>query len=135
VLEARADCVLGLLTGNVRQGAQLKLASGGLDFARFRVGAFGSDSPRRPDLPAVAQRRAREELGLDLRGAEIVVVGDTPADVTCGNGIGARAIGVATGSYQVADLMAAGAFAAFEDFSSTGEVVAAVFGEGVRGQR
>jgi phosphoglycolate phosphatase len=129
-LEARADGVLGLLTGNVREGARHKLASGGLDIGRFRVGAFGSDSAHRPALPAVAQRRAREELGLDLRGHEIVIVGDTPADVTCGDGIGARAIGVATGSYKVAELMAAGADAAFEDLTDTDAVMASVFGEG-----
>jgi phosphoglycolate phosphatase len=134
-LDARTDCVVGLLTGNVRPGARLKLASGGLDIARFRIGAFGSDSAHRPDLPAVAQRRAREELGLDLRGHDIAIVGDTPADVTCGNGIGARAIGVATGSYSVADLMGAGAYAAFGDLSDTEDVVAAVFGEEVKGQR
>ena len=129
-LDARADGVLGLLTGNVRQGAQLKLASGGLDIARFRIGAFGSDSAHRPDLPAVAQRRAREELGLDLRGHDIVIIGDTPADVTCGRGIGARAIGVGTGAYSVADLLEAGADAAFEDLSNTDEVLEAVFGRG-----
>ena len=132
-LDARADCVLGLLTGNVLKGARLKLASGGLDIARFRIGAFGSDSAHRPDLPAVAQRRAREELGLDLRGHDIVIIGDTPADVTCGRGIGARAIGVATGSYTVEQLREAGAFAAFTDLSRTGEVLDAVFGEEVRG--
>jgi len=132
-LDQRADCVPGLLTGNVLPGARLKLASGGLDIARFRIGAFGSDSAHRPDLPAVAQRRAREELGLDLRGHDIVIIGDTPADVTCGRGIGARAIGVATGSYTVAELMEAGAWAAFADLSRTVAVLASVFGEEVRG--
>ena len=127
-LEQRTDCVLGLLTGNVRPGARLKLASGGLDIARFRIGAFGSDSAHRPDLPAVAQRRAREVLGLELGGRDVVIVGDTPADVTCGQGIGARAIGVATGSFAVDALMAAGADAAFETLEETDEVVEAVFG-------
>ena len=126
-LDERADCVSGLLTGNVRPGARLKLASGGLDIARFRIGAFGSDSAHRPDLPAVAQRRAREQLGLDLSASDVVIVGDTPADVTCGNGIGARAIGVATGSYKVDALMAAGAYAAFENLSDVEAVVSAVF--------
>jgi phosphoglycolate phosphatase len=126
-LEGRTDCVLGLLTGNVRDGARLKLASGGIAFGRFRVGAFGSDSAHRPDLPAIAQRRAREELGLDLRGHDLVIVGDTPADVTCGNGIGARAIGVATGSFSVEQLLEAGAYAAFADLSKTDEVLEAVF--------
>lgn len=127
-LEPRVDCVLGLLTGNVREGAALKLVSGGLAIARFRLGAFGSDSSHRPDLPAVAQRRAKEELGLDVSGHDIVIVGDTPADVTCGNGVGARSIGVATGSYSVAQLMEAGAYAAFLDLSNTQAVLGAVFG-------
>jgi phosphoglycolate phosphatase-like HAD superfamily hydrolase len=126
-LEPRADCVLGLLTGNVSEGAGLKLASGGLAIERFRIGAFGSDSAHRPDLPAVAQRRAKEELGLAVSGHDVVIVGDTPADVTCGNGIGARAIGVATGSFTVEQLMEAGAYAAFPDLSETEAVLTAVF--------
>lgn len=127
-LEPRADCVLGLLTGNVREGAALKLASGGLALERFRLGAFGSDSAHRPDLPGVAQRRAKEELALDVSGHDIVIVGDTPADVTCGNGVGARALGVATGSFSVEQLMEAGAYAAFADLSDTQAVLSAVFG-------
>jgi len=125
-LERRSDCVVGLLTGNIAEGARLKLASGGLDIARFRVGAFGSDHEVRAELPAVAQRRARE-LGLAAEGRDIVIIGDTPADVTCGRAVGARAIGVATGSYSVPDLVAAGAYAAFQDLSDTDAVVRAAF--------
>jgi len=123
-LERRSDCVVGLLTGNIAEGARLKLQSGGLDITRFRVGAFGSDHEARAELPAIAQRRARE-MGLAVAGKEFVIIGDTPADVTCGRGIGARAIGVATGSYSVPDLIAAGAYAAFQDLSDTAAVVGA----------
>ena len=123
-LERRSDCVVGLLTGNIAEGARLKLASGGLDIARFRVGAFGSDHEVRAELPAIAQRRALA-MGLDAGGKDIVIIGDTPADVTCGRAIGARAIGVATGSYSVPDLIAAGAYAAFQDLSGTDAVVRA----------
>jgi len=126
-LERRADCVLGLLTGNVVEGARLKLKSAGIDIARFRVGAFGSDHGERSALPAIAQRRARELLGLEIAGRDVVIMGDTPADVTCGRGIGARAIAVATGSYSVPDLIAAGAYTAFTDFSDTAAVVASAF--------
>jgi len=126
-LERRSDCVVGLLTGNVVEGARLKLKSGGLDIARFRVGAFGSDHGVRAELPAIAQRRARETLGLEANGKDIVIIGDTPSDVTCGRAIGARAIGVATGSYTVPDLVAAGAYTAFPDLADTAAVVAAAF--------
>ena len=125
-LEHRNDCVTGLLTGNIVEGARLKLRSGGLDIARFRVGAFGSDHADRPELPAIAQQRARETLGIQAAGRNVVIVGDTPADVACGRGIGARAIGVATGSYSVPELLAVGAYSAFPDLSDTGAVVAAI---------
>ena len=126
-LERRHDCVLGLLTGNVVEGARLKLRSAGIDAQRFRVGAFGSDHGERSALPAIAQRRVREQLGFEAAGHDVVIMGDTPADVTCGRGIGARAIAVATGSYSVPDLIAAGAFTAFTDFADTAAVVASIF--------
>jgi phosphoglycolate phosphatase len=125
-LDDRADIVLGLLTGNLEIGARTKLAAAGLDPSRFVVGAFGSDHESRPQLPAVAQQRARDRLGLELPGAAIVVIGDTPADIACGQGIGARSIGVATGRYTVEELGACGAGAVFEDLSHTDQVVAAI---------
>lgn len=126
-LEERQDCVVGLVTGNVLSGARLKLGSAGLNFARFRVGAFGSDSHERRALPAIAQRRARETLGLEVPGRDVVLIGDTPADMRCGQGIGARAVGVGTAAYGVRELLEAGAAAAFEDLSETAKVMEAVF--------
>lgn len=122
-LERRPDVVLGLLTGNLAPGAALKLRSAGLDPARFRVGAYGSDHHHRPELPIIAQRRARESLGLDLAGRDIYVVGDTPADIECARSIDARAIGVATGRYDVAALAAHHPFAVFHDLADTDAVV------------
>ncbi len=61
-LEAEPGVVLGLLTGNVAQGAALKLRSGGIAPERFRVGAYGSDAAHRPDLPPIAARRAEADL-------------------------------------------------------------------------
>ena len=118
-LEERDDVVLGLLTGNLEAGARAKLSSAGIDPDRFEVGAYGSDHELRGELPAVAQRRAREELGLDIAGADVVVIGDTPADLHCGRGIGARAIGVATGHYSVDELSQHQPAAVFADLSNT----------------
>jgi len=127
-LEPRDDVVIGLLTGNVVDGAYLKLRSAGLDPARFRVGAFGTDSHVRAELPAVAQQRAAVLLGRELPGDDIVIIGDTPADVQCGRGIGARGIGVGTAAYTVDELMTAGAYVAFEDLSNTAAVLEAILG-------
>lgn len=124
----REDCVLGLLTGNVEAGARLKLQAVGLDFDQFRVNAFGSDSEVRGDLPGVAHARMVEMFGVTLRGTDVVVIGDTPADIACGRALGARAIAVATGSYSVADLERHAAYAVYADLSDTDAVMKTIAG-------
>jgi phosphoglycolate phosphatase len=125
-LEARGDVILGLLTGNIERGARMKLDAVGIEFTRFRVGAYGSDHERRPQLPAIARERCRRQTGVFLNGAEIVVIGDTPDDLSCGRSLGANAIGVATGRFSVPDLMEHKPFAAFEDLTDTQAVVEAI---------
>ena len=125
-LEARDDTILGLLTGNLREGAYAKLRAAGIDPVRFRVGAFGSDHEHRPELPALARRRAQAELGIDLEGPHLVVIGDTPADIECGRSLGVRAIGVATGSYTVEELRRYQPHAVFETLEDTNRVVSAI---------
>jgi phosphoglycolate phosphatase-like HAD superfamily hydrolase len=127
-LESRGDALLGLLTGNLAAGADLKLRAAGLDPARFRVGAFGSDAADRPALPPIAVRRAAPVLGRVATGDEVVIIGDTPADMTCGRSVGARAIGVATGFYSREQLVAAGGFAAFASLRDAEPVLEAIYG-------
>jgi phosphoglycolate phosphatase-like HAD superfamily hydrolase len=122
----REHCVVGLLTGNLEPGAQQKLTAAGIGFGRFAVGAFGSDHEVRAELPAIAQRRARERLGLHVDGGAMVIVGDTPSDIQCGRPIGARAIAVATGHYTMESLAAHGPEALFGDLSDTDAVLAAI---------
>jgi phosphoglycolate phosphatase-like HAD superfamily hydrolase len=125
-LEAESSVVLGLLTGNIARGADLKLQAAGIERSRFRVGAFGSDAAQRPELPPIAAGRAVAHFGRRPTGEEVVIIGDTPADVTCGQSIGARAIAVATGSYSESELAAAGAFAVFNDLGATDLVMEAI---------
>ncbi len=125
-LEAEPSVVLGLLTGNISRGAELKLRAAGIAHNRFLLGAYGSDAAARPELPPIAVARAELHFGRRPAGEEIVIIGDTPADVTCGRSVGARAIAVATGSYSTAELLAAGAYAAFEDLSQTDRVMTAI---------
>ncbi len=122
-LRARDDVVVGLLTGNIVPGAHLKLRAAGIAPEHFLVGAFGSDSAHRPDLPPIAAARAEPLFGRRPTGSEVVILGDTPADVTCGASIGARAIAVATGRFSVDELAAAGAYATFETFADTDAVL------------
>lgn len=126
-LERRGDAVVGLLTGNLAEGAALKLDAAGIDPGRFRVGAFGSDAAERVELPPIAVSRAAPLMGCLPSGDEVVIIGDTPADMTCGRSIGARAVGVATGHYSSGELVAAGAFAAFESAAEVAPVLDAIF--------
>lgn len=122
-LEARENVVLGLLTGNVEPGARVKLTAAGINPERFRVNAFGSDHEHRPKLPAIAQRRASETLGLEIVGDRLMVIGDTPADIECGRSLGARAIGVASGHYTVEQLQEHNPYAVFASLRNTQQVL------------
>lgn len=119
--EERANAVVGLLTGNIERGAALKLASAGID--PFPFGAFGSDCARRDGLPAIAVERALALTGRSFRGREILVIGDTPADVRCGRSLDVHAVGVATGRHSELDLRAAGAHTVLPDLSETDAVL------------
>ncbi len=121
------EVVLGLLTGNLVDGAVLKLRAAGIDPGEFRVGAYGSDSAHRPDLPAIAAERAKPWFGGRAPGGhDVVIVGDTPADVRCGEEIGARVIAVATGAWPLIELQACSPYAAFENLADTDAVVRAI---------
>jgi phosphoglycolate phosphatase-like HAD superfamily hydrolase len=125
-LAGRTDVVVGLLTGNVGAAARHKLEAGGIAFEQFRLGAYGHEGDMREALPAIAVGRARDLLGHEFHGKDIVIIGDTPADIACGESLGVRTIGVATGRFSVAQLQAAGADIVFPDLSDTDAVVAAI---------
>lgn len=92
-----------LLTGNIRRGAELKLRHFDL-WERFEFGAFGDDHHDRNELAVIARRRGGEQLGRDLAGEEILVIGDTPRDIECARAIGARCLAVATGGDSIEEL-------------------------------
>lgn len=125
-VEEHEGCVLGLLTGNLVEGASVKLRAVEIAPERFRVGAYGSDHEERPMLPPIAQQRASVLLGYAVPGDRLVIIGDTPADIDCGRGVGARAIAVATGGYPLDELQLHRPAAAFADLSDTARVMEAI---------
>jgi len=94
---------LGLLTGNRRLGAEIKLRRYNL-WHVFEIGAFADDSEDRNQIAVAALERGRRVLGKDLQPGEIVVVGDTPHDIRCGKFIGAKVLAVATGGATLEEL-------------------------------
>jgi phosphoglycolate phosphatase-like HAD superfamily hydrolase len=125
-LASESAVTLGLLTGNIEAGARRKLRAVNVDFAQFRVNAFGCDHEDRPQLAAVAQQRAREVLGQEIPGEQFVIIGDTPADIHCGRALNVRAIGVATGRFSVDDLAAHQPAAVFPSLADTERVLEAI---------
>jgi phosphoglycolate phosphatase len=121
-LAARADAIVGLLTGNVEAGARLKLQSTGL-WPYFRVGAYGSDDADRARLPAIAAARAEALIGVPLPLHRITIIGDTPLDVACARACGATAIAVATGHHTADELEACAPDFLFRDFSDTADAL------------
>jgi phosphoglycolate phosphatase-like HAD superfamily hydrolase len=104
---------IGLATGNLEAGARIKLQRGAL-WHRFGFGGFGSDAAERAELVRIGIRRGFERAGRSFPRHEILVIGDTPKDIAAAHAAGATAIGVATGWYQLEDLRAAGADAAYD---------------------
>lgn len=114
---------IGLGTGNIRDGARVKLGRAGL-FERFAFGGFGCDSEDRAELLAVGAERGAAHLGRPRAECRVVVIGDTPKDVAAALAIGAEALGVGTGSYTADDLRGCGAARAFSSLEEAGALEA-----------
>jgi phosphoglycolate phosphatase-like HAD superfamily hydrolase len=96
--------LLGLLTGNIRLGAEIKLRHFDL-WKEFHIGGFADDHEERDHIAAVAMERGSRFFGKALRGEEVLVIGDTPLDIRCGRAIGARVLAVATGGSSYEELL------------------------------
>jgi phosphoglycolate phosphatase len=127
---AAAGARQSVLTGNIRPLAALKLAAAGLgEHLDLDVGAYGDVHEVRAELVPVARQAAAAAYGADFSGPSTVLVGDTPLDVAAALATGARAVGVATGSFPAADLVAAGANVVLPDLTDAARVLAAVTGQ------
>lgn len=128
-LTAHGEMLLGLLTGNIQETALIKLRAAGFDPSDFQLGAYGDDAIERSDLPPLAVVRAQALTGRRFVGKQIVIIGDTPADVTCGRGVGARSMAVCTGWVTREDLAAVAPDFLFDDLQDTHAVVQAIESE------
>jgi phosphoglycolate phosphatase len=116
--------VVSVLTGNIATNALVKLRAFGLDvLVDLAVGAYGADCEDRSGLVPVARQRIRAAYALQA-SAPVLLVGDTPRDVQAALANGAEVLAVASGSYDVAALHAAGARIVLPDLRDTARVVA-----------
>lgn len=122
-LRQRDDLAFGIVTGNVRSSAPLKLGAGGFDPAWFPVGAYGDEAISRDDLPARAIQRANDVFGTTFAPHDVIVIGDTPADVQCARACGAIAAAVRTGWGKDADLRASQPDYLFDDLRDLSSIL------------
>jgi phosphoglycolate phosphatase-like HAD superfamily hydrolase len=120
--------MLGLLTGNIEEGARIKLKHFGLS-EYFEVGAYGNDSEDRNGLLPIALDKLYRTKSLSVDFKNCVVIGDTPRDVDCAKKYGAFSVAVATGPYTCDQLMKAGADVVLEDLSDTGRFISIMMQE------
>jgi phosphoglycolate phosphatase len=114
---AEAGVVQGIVSGNVEPAARIKLERADLN-RYLSFGGFGSDARDRTEVTRHAIERGGEAAGAPLDLAATISVGDTPRDVSAGHGAGIRVVGVATGSYSVAEQEEAGADWAIADVTA-----------------
>ena len=126
-VNAHGAIAQGLLTGNMRSGAQVKLAYHGL-WENFEFGAFADDSEHRNELGPHAVRRARESHGVNFAADKVWVIGDTPHDIACGKAIGAHTLAVGTGGATVDQLRDHCPTAVVENLADTAAVLRLIDG-------
>lgn len=129
LLDALAEeqvATLALLTGNMLQGARIKLTPPDL-LRYFGFGAFGNDAFHRHELPAIAVERAYDRTGATFKAKDIVIIGDTPHDIDCGRHLNVRSIGVATGGYSHEQLAEQRPDHLFEDLTDIDRLFTAIF--------
>jgi len=122
----RRGYVLGLVTGNAKNIAKLKLKKVGLSNFFSAIGGFGDSSMSRRELALEAIRKASEELGIKFDKKDVFVIGDTPLDIACGKEIGVKTIAVATGPFKADELKRHNPDYLFNDFSDVKSVLKAL---------
>lgn len=125
-LQRHPSVHLGIVTGNLERAAHLKLERAGLSAYRWIAGGFGSDHRDRNRLPRMAVNRYTHTTGRKPRGHDVVVLGDTAADIVCAHDGGYRAVAVATGHYDMDHLRGHGPDALLADLSQRQDVFEAI---------
>lgn len=120
-----ADFTLALGTGNVEEGARLKLAPHDLN-RFFPLGGFGDEGETRDEVIARAISKAEARRG--ARYSRVVVIGDTPHDIACGKANRCVTVGVATGYHKCEELTGCGADLVVQDFSDFGSILSGLRG-------
>jgi len=126
-LSRRGDVLMGLGTGNMEEGARIKLARADL-MKYFRFGGYSSDSEDRPAILRTAARRGETLANTTIHPRDVIVIGDNQRDVLAGQAIGATTVAVASGPQKEAELAKVNPDHLFRDLSDTNAALKALIG-------
>ena len=124
-LQAREAVAVGLLTGNLQDGARIKLGYFGL-FEYFKFGGFGDDHRNRDGVAQAALTAAEQHANGSFDPNRVWVIGDTPLDISCARAINAKVLAVATGLHPTQELAESQPDRLLEDLSDTNVVLNAL---------
>ena len=110
---------LGLVTGNIKACALIKLRHAGLDSYFDGLGGFGDDDGDRNRMAALALERAGHP-------DPVFLLGDTPSDIAAAQANGMVSVAVCNGSFDRAALEAEGADLVVDSFGGAGELFQAL---------
>jgi len=125
-LSRQKQLILGLLTGNHSSVAWHKLKMAGID-GYFSIGSFGSESAERHALVPLAVKRAEDRCGCPITADNVVVIGDTPRDISCGKRNNVRTVAVATGACPISMLLPHGADLTLSDLGEYEKITAMLY--------
>jgi phosphoglycolate phosphatase-like HAD superfamily hydrolase len=128
-LALRSDVILGILTGNVPQMADLKLRTVGFDPSVFSINVYGTEARIRRELAPIALARAELHTGQIFAPSDVVIIGDTLDDIDCAHSIGARVIAVTTGFTERATLEKDQPVTVLDNLADTEVVLSLIVGE------
>jgi phosphoglycolate phosphatase-like HAD superfamily hydrolase len=112
----------GVVTGNFKLTAQVKLETAGLH-SYLGLGAYGCDSAHRADLPAIAKERWERAAGISIRPQQCIIIGDTPKDLHAARKNDMKCVLVGTGRYPVEELAFCEPDACLSDLTDTAGIV------------
>ena len=124
-LAGQGASLVGLLTGNFRESARIKLERFGLN-EYFPFGVFGDDAAYRNEMPAIARSIINDEYRVSLPFSDMVIIGDTKYDILCAQSVGAVSVAVGTGWAEPEALRSFGPDHFFEDLSDTDRIMAVI---------
>ena len=109
------DMVLGLGTGNLEEGARLKLEPSGLG-KFFTVGGYGSDGRTREEMLKSAVKRAEKKYKTHLEPQNVFVIGDTHRDIVAAKNCGFHSAVLTNGFGEAQKIQRAAAELEARDF-------------------